>query len=180
MKNLSKELILETAAQLVQEKKKINLSLSEVGETLGVSHAALYKYFPNKKALWSELSLRWLNQQLTELFPFRPKSEQSVKEIAHDWLWLLASKKYAASKADPQMFALYTTYVGGDVQLYQEHSYALGESFMAATGKDEDFTEGILLAFMYFSAPAYAQRWDERFQEEFEMVWRVVERSFEG
>lgn len=180
MKNLSKDLILQTAADMVQAEKRINLSLSEVGQALGVSHAALYKYFSSKKALWSQLALDWLENQLSDLFSYQALAGQSVKETAHDWLWLLASRKKDAKIADPRMFALYTTYIGNDAELYRAHNLALGESFMAATGKSAAFTEGILLAFMYFSAPAYAERWNENFQEEFEKVWQIVAPAFDA
>ncbi|KAF1301748.1 MULTISPECIES: TetR/AcrR family transcriptional regulator [Enterococcus] len=178
MKNLSKELILITASELVEATHSDKISLIDVGKALGVSHAALYKYFPNKKALWTALALRWLDKQLEALFPFDTSGYAEVSAIAHDWLWTLASGKYRAKFDDPKMFAIYTTYIDHDKSAYSQHIQKLGHSFMDATGLDETLTTGILLSFMFFSAPAYADRWDNQFQTEFETVWTIVKNVF--
>lgn len=179
MANLSKELILQTAFDLVEQKQNIKISLKDVGGALGVSHAALYKYFPNKKTLWTELAMEWLDQQLIAIFPFDTSSYEDVSTIAHDWLWALADGKRQAKQQNPEMFSVYTTYIEQDPAAYHRHARDLGESFMTATGKDEEFTIGILLSFMYFSAPAYAIRWDEHFQQQFELVWALMKKNFE-
>lgn len=179
MANLSKELILQTAFDLVEQKQNIKISLKDLGKALGVSHAALYKYFPNKKALWTALAMKWLDEQLSAIFPFDKSGYQTLPEIAHDWLWALANGKRQAKMNTPEMFAIYTAYIEQDKEAYLQHAQDLGESFMAATGKDEEFTIGILLAFNYFSAPAYSSRWNEHFQQEFELVWARVKNSFE-
>lgn len=179
MTKLSEDEILTTAAGLVRQTGSLKVTLQDVGTALGVSHAALYKYFANKRALWTALALRWLNQELVALFPYAVDDRASTATVAHDWLWTLAEGKRQARLRDPAMFAVYTEYIEHDRAAYTEHAQALGRSFMAATGKDVEFTTGVLYSFMFFSAPAYAERWGDDFQRNFELTWAVVRPAFD-
>ncbi|WP_143804471.1 TetR/AcrR family transcriptional regulator, partial [Oenococcus oeni] len=60
MNKLSKKNILDEATQLIKQKGIDSVSLTDIARVLGTSHAALYKYFPNKNALLSALAQEWL------------------------------------------------------------------------------------------------------------------------
>lgn len=47
MKTISREVILRAVEQLIEERGVEKTTLTQVAKHLGVSHAALYKYFKN-------------------------------------------------------------------------------------------------------------------------------------
>lgn len=177
MKTLSRELIMETAHRMVVEHGMEKVNLSKVGAELGTSHAAIYNYFSGKEALWTELALAWLDHELARIFPFDTDNYASKKDIVHDWLWVLSQSKYEAYAREPEMFKLYTAYIDRNPAVLARHVGDLLNSLMAASGiKDAGRLRAILLAFSYFSAPAYADSWAHMdFKAEFESVWALIE-----
>lgn len=177
MKKLSKELILETAHNMVVKQGMEKVTLSQIGKELGTSHAAIYKYFTGKEELWTSLSLSWLDNELTRLFPFDTENYSSTKEIVHDWLWSLSESKYKAYQREPEMFKLYTTYIEGNPSVLARHiTDLLGSLKEASKIEDKHKLKAILTAFSYFSAPSFAEIWPHiDFKTEFEAVWRLVE-----
>lgn len=177
MKNLSRELILQTAHRMVVEYGMEKVNLSKVGSELGTTHAAIYKYFSGKEELWTELALSWLDHELAGLFPFNTDKYSSTKDIVHDWLWELSHSKYEAYMRETEMFKLYTAYIDGNPKVLVRHIGDLLGSLKAASGiEDVQQLQAILLAFSYFSAPAYADNWLRiDFGAEFESVWKLIE-----
>ncbi|MBD1379826.1 TetR/AcrR family transcriptional regulator [Bacillus sp. IB182487] len=177
MKSLSRELILETAHRMVAEQGMEKVNLSKVANELGTTHAAIYKYFTGKEELWTALASSWLNHELAILFPFETENYSSTKEIVHDWLWSLSESKYQSYLREPEMFKLYTTYIDGNPIVWARHIEDLVGSLKAASKiEDNGLLHALLLAFSWFSAPAFAEKWlliD--IKREFEGVWRVVE-----
>lgn len=182
MKPLSKELILETAHRMVVEYGKEKVNLSKVGTELGTTHAAIYKYFSGKEELWTELSLSWLDHELARLFPFDTDKYSSKKDIVHDWLWILSQSKYEAYVREPEMFKLYTAYIDRNPAVLTRHIGDLVDSLKAASGiEDVGQLYAILMAFSYFSAPAYADNWLRMdFKAAFEAVWKLIEVGIVG
>ncbi|WP_312095400.1 TetR/AcrR family transcriptional regulator [Niallia sp.] len=177
MKNLSKELILETAQRMVAEQGMEKVNLSKVGKELGTSHAAIYKYFTGKEELWTALALSWLDNELIKLFPFDTTNYSSTKEIIHDWLWILSESKYQSYHREPEMFKLYTTYIDGNPSVLTRHMTDLISSLKEASRlEDESTLTALFIAFAYFSAPSFAENWSQiDFKREFEAVWNLVE-----
>lgn len=177
MRILSRELILETAHRMVAELGMEKVNLSMVGKKLGTSHAAIYKYFTGKEELWTALAISWLDNELVKLFPFEVENYSSTKEIIHDWLWLLSKSKYQSYLREPEMFKLYTTYIDRNPVVLAHHIEALLKSLKAASRiEDNRQLMSLLLAFSYFSAPAFAETWLQiDFKAEFEGVWNLVE-----
>lgn len=177
MKNLSKELILATAQRMVVKQGMEKVNLSKVGQELGTSHAAIYKYFTGKEELWTALALSWLDNELTKLFPFDTKNYSSTKEIIHDWFWILSESKYQSYHREPEMFKLYTTYIDGNLSVLTRHMTALLSSLKEASRiEDESILKALFMAFAYFSSPSFAENWSQiDFKREFEAVWKLVE-----
>ncbi|MGP7815707.1 TetR family transcriptional regulator [Niallia sp. 01092] len=177
MKSLSRELILETAHRMVAEQGMEKVNLSKVANELGTTHAAIYKYFTGKEELWTALASSWLNHELAILFPFETENYSSTKEIVHDWLWSLSESKYQSYLHEPEMFKLYTTYIDGNPIVWARHIEDLVGSLKAASKiEDNGLLHALLLAFSWFSAPAFAEKWlliD--IKREFEGVWKLIE-----
>lgn len=151
------------------------MTISEVASDIGISHAAVYKYFKNKKEPLTSIAQSWLDEVSRSLFPFEHSGYESISEIAHAWLWELSSSKKASYDNAPEMFALYTHYIEQNAELSQAHINELAESYAAATGlanTQEDFA--MLQVFTPFFDPHYAPSWGEDFQERFEAVWQIV------
>ncbi|MFD1173031.1 TetR family transcriptional regulator [Oceanobacillus picturae] len=176
MKNLSKELILETAHRMVAKQGMEKVNLSKVATVLGTSHAAIYKYFTGKEELWTALASSWLNHELAILFPFETENYSSTKAIVHDWLWSLSESKYQSYLREPEMFKLYTTYIDGNPMVWARHIEDLvGSLKVASKIEDNELLRALLLAFSWFSSPAFADKWlliD--FKKEFEGLWKLV------
>lgn len=179
MRSLNRNLILETAHRMVAEQGMEKVNLSKVASELGTTHAAIYKYFTGKEELWTALASSWLNHELVILFPFETENYSSTKEIVHDWLWSLSETKYQSYSREPEMFKLYTTYIDGNPIVWAQHIEDLVESLKAASKiEDNGLLHALLLAFSWFSAPAFAEKWllnDIDIKREFEGVWKLVE-----
>ncbi|MBD2846381.1 TetR/AcrR family transcriptional regulator [Paenibacillus sp. IB182496] len=173
---------METAHRMVVEQGMEKVNLSKVGAKLGTTHAAIYKYFSGKEELWTELALSWLDHELARLFPFDTMHYTSKKDIVHDWLWVLSQSKYDAYVREPEMFKLYTAYIDRNPAVLARHINDLVASLKAASGiADGGRLVAILMAFSYFSAPAYADNWLRMdFQAEFEAVWKLIEAGVEA
>ncbi len=168
---------METAQRMVVEQGMEKVNLSKVGAELGTTHAAIYKYFSGKEELWTELALTWLDHELANIFPFDTKGYSSTNDIVHDWLWLLSQSKYEAYVREPEMFKLYTAYIDRNPAALVRHIGDLLGSLKAASGiEDRGRLQAIMLAFSYFSAPAYADNWLRMdFRAEFESVWKLIQ-----
>ncbi|WP_141499838.1 TetR/AcrR family transcriptional regulator [Paenibacillus luteus] len=173
---------METAHRMVVEQGMEKVNLSKVGSQLGTSHAAIYKYFTGKEELWTELALSWLDCELARLFPFDKDKCSSKKDVVHEWLWVLSGSKYDAYVREPEMFKLYTAYIDQNPAVVARHIGDLVDSLKAASGIEEvERLYAILMAFSYFSAPAYADNWMRMdFKAEFEAVWKLIEPGIEG
>ncbi|GAA0378362.1 TetR/AcrR family transcriptional regulator [Bacillus horti] len=172
---------METAHRMVIEQGMEKVNLSKVGSELGTTHAAIYKYFSGKEELWTELALSWLDHELAGLFPFNTEKYSSKKDIVHDWLWVLSQSKYEAYVREPEMFKLYTAYIDRNPAVLVRHIGDLIGSLKAASGiEDDGRLYAFLMAFSYFSAPAYADNWLRMdFKAEFESVWKLIEAGVE-
>ncbi len=80
------------------------------------------------------------------------------------------------------MFKLYTAYIDRNPAVLARHVGDLAGSLKAASGiEDIRRLHAILLAFSYFSAPAYADNWLRiDFKAEFEAVWKLIEAGITG
>ncbi|MDV7758004.1 TetR/AcrR family transcriptional regulator [Liquorilactobacillus mali] len=175
MNKLSQEYILNEAEKLIKQKGMNSVSLTDIAKILGTSHAALYKYFPNKNALLSALAQRWLDTLLFKLFPFDTSVYKSKKKIVHDWLWTLFTQKKSAYQKDPEMFKLYTEYIDSNPRLLQKHLDALIHSLLTATNlKDRNKALALIQAFIMFSAPELAFLWNDQSKQQFENIWSLI------
>ncbi len=176
----TKEKILVTAEKLIVENGVEQVNLTDIATAVGISQPALYKHFKNKNDIFSTLAFNWLNQILSDIFPFKT-AKSDLAECCHDWLWTLASSKYRAYQDTPEMFALYTTYLGSQPELEQQHIKDLLASFSAASQiKNERQLGAFLYLFSRFHHPYFASEWNEHFQQDFESCWKVVKPYFDN
>jgi len=180
MTKLTRDIILDAAAELVEQNGVDGVTLADVGKKIGISHAALYKYFKNKRDLWTSLSLRWLNAILGDIFPFDTTGYTSKAAIAHDWLWDLAKGKMDAYQDDPTMFRLYTEYIDANEDVLAIHFGDLAASLKTALGTDDMVrVQALISAFVQFTTPVFAKTWGPHSQDDFEAIWALIAPGLE-
>lgn len=171
---------METTEDFILKNGTENLTISKIASQINLSQPAIYKHFKNKEDLMTTLALRFLNEQtLAALFSFDASNYTQKADVIHDWIWTLASSKRRAYEETPEMFALYTTYVGGNAELASAHILELVESLQATATLDSAEEAGTLLQiFAYFHHPKIAPQWDENYQQQFENVWALVKENY--
>lgn len=177
----TKEKILEAAEELVLEKGFEKVTLTDIASRVGISQPALYKHFKNKSEVWESLTKAWLDKITEDLQPFVADKNASLAQICHDWLWTLCLSKYSAHKVAPEMFALYTSYAARDPKIADYHVETLLTSLSEATGiEDLESLKALYYLGSRFHYSAFAERWGEDFQRDFEGCWGLIEPYFEG
>ena len=73
------ELILETAAELLEEVGLDKLNTNLICERAGLTPPALYRYFPNKYAIMEELGRRLMEAQNADVYRWLAKDESDLR-----------------------------------------------------------------------------------------------------
>lgn len=171
----TREKILSETEGFILKNGISKLTLSKISKLLNISQPAVYKHFKSKEDLLTTLARTWLDDRmLSKIFPFDTNGYTSKSKIIHDWLWTLASSKFAAYQKTPDMFALYTTYIGANPELGGAHIQKMMTSLSEAAEISENEAGAYLLAFSYFHHPMIAPQWNDDFQMRFEAVWELV------
>ncbi|GFH39890.1 TetR/AcrR family transcriptional regulator [Lactococcus insecticola] len=181
MQKLSEKKILQTAEAMIDNFGMANVTLSSLAKELGTSHAALYKYFKNKKELWGALAIRWLDEILTDIFEFQPDHYDNQLELIHDWLWAFANSKRKSYIANTEMFALYTAYVDEDAVLLARHINDLITNLTTVSTLSADTAQNLITTFAWFTTPTFAPAWiTEDFTGKFDSMWAFIRPSLEA
>lgn len=104
--SLDKEIILNATEEVIRRFGPDKASISDVAKSLKVSHAAIYRYYNGKTALWNAVTERWLTQ-------LHAPSNNILKEGSHADIKLchlledFAEAKRRSAINDPEMFANY-------------------------------------------------------------------------
>jgi len=105
-----RRVVIETAKDMLREDKGWQFTLREVARRAGVSHAAPYKHFPDKRALLTELVIQGfeqLGQEMTAAMTPRPRS--SRKELQ-----AVAGAYVQFGVANPALYRLMFSSEAGD------------------------------------------------------------------
>jgi AcrR family transcriptional regulator len=101
-----KHAILETLEANIRRYGLERTRLVDVAKTLGVSHSALYKLFPDKQALLDEVSDRWLLHIEAELEKIVGRKTKASTKL-RDWFVALHQLKLKKVQADPELYAAF-------------------------------------------------------------------------
>jgi AcrR family transcriptional regulator len=94
--------------------------LVDVAKTLGVSHSALYKLFPDKQALLDEVSDRWLLHIEGELEKIVSRKAKAATKL-RDWFVTLHQLKLKKVQADPELYAAFDMAASSARPFIQRH-----------------------------------------------------------
>jgi len=176
MAEKTRDKILATAEKLIMETGDSEVTLNQIASELGLSHAALYKHFRNKQALWEAVASAWFNREIINKINISPSLPQ--KEQLHDWLWSFVNAKKTAFNTNPKMFALNTEYIDNNTQALRNvltSAYQVIDSIMDYHDPKFEKSELILAAFSIFTLPNFKDTWnDPDYDQRFEMLWNLI------
>ncbi len=167
---LDPEMILSATEDVLRRHGPAKATVVDVGRALGVSHAAVYKYFPSKTALREAVSRRWLNRDRDALAAIANNTEISPPQRLRIWLAALLASKKAKAHDDPELFATYRILVMENSSAAAEHVADLLHQLQAiltdgiATAAFRDFDPAavaltVFTATTRFHHPALAADW---------------------
>jgi AcrR family transcriptional regulator len=104
--SLDKEIILNATEEIIRRFGPDKANISDVAKSLKVSHAAIYRYFNGKTALWNAVTERWLTQIHAPLNDILKEDIPADIKLCN-WIEVMAEGKRLSSIHDPEMFANY-------------------------------------------------------------------------
>lgn len=118
--SLTNDLILDTTIELLRRYGPDKTSVVDVAKALGVTHGSLYRYFPDKAALFDAVMRRWL-PVFTGNLPEIAAKDTPADERLKEWLLALIRIKHDVAKSDPEMFVKYTQIAERSHTVIKEH-----------------------------------------------------------
>ncbi|MQS89910.1 TetR/AcrR family transcriptional regulator [Companilactobacillus mishanensis] len=172
----TRDKILITAEKLIMQTGDSEVTLDQIAQELGLSHAALYKHFRNKQALWEAVASAWFDREIIDNIQISDKLPQS--EQLHDWLWAFVNAKKTAFNTSPKMFALNTEYIDNNppaLRVVLKSAYREINKIMNYKEDNFDKAEIILASFSIFTLPNFKDTWNEPdYEKRFEMLWDLI------
>ncbi|WP_225426966.1 TetR/AcrR family transcriptional regulator [Companilactobacillus kedongensis] len=171
--------IITTAEKLIMTTGNSEVTLDQIAKELGLSHAALYKHFRNKQALWEAVAESWFKREIINRI--HVSSSLSKEKKLHDWLWALVNAKKEAFNTNPKMFDLNTEYIDNNpVALHNVliNAYREMDTIMGYNDPTFEKSELILAAFSIFTLPNFKDTWNEaNYEHRFEEMWNLIKKG---
>lgn len=104
--SLDKEVILKVTEEVIRRHGPDKANISDVAKSLKVSHAAIYRYFNGKTALWNAVTERWLTCLHAPSKEILKEDSLADIKLCH-LLENFAEAKRLSAINDPEMFANY-------------------------------------------------------------------------
>lgn len=181
MERITNKIIITTAKRLIKETNTAEVPLSKIANELGITHAAIYKHFKNKQALWEAVAADWFEQTIINNVHFTPNKQQNKQAELHDWLWAFVNAKKNAYNNDPQMFMLNTYYIDNNPLALHEvltSAYKMINQIMGYNDSNFEKAEAILSAFSVFTLPNFKETWHlPDYQPRFELLWQLISKG---
>ena len=113
---LDKEIILRATEEAIRRFGPDKANITDVAKSLHVSHAAIYRYFNGKSALWDAVTERWLahmNANLEKIMHEEVPADAKLYRLLVDF----AEAKRRSAIHDPEMFANYLKLAHGSTEV---------------------------------------------------------------
>jgi AcrR family transcriptional regulator len=114
------EQILDAAEGLLREHGIAHTTVLDVARTLGLTHAAVYRYFADKVALQEAVAERWLQRIARPLAAIAGRPGPAEERL-REWARTLARLKRHKVLDDPKMFAAYSALAGAAGRVATAH-----------------------------------------------------------
>jgi len=168
--------IFQAARDVLEEKDVDKARLADVARKLNVSHAALYKHFENKEALFDAMHSEWLDRIDQPILKQAIRANVDEREDKlHDWLQAFLTIREDAFLNDRVMMHYYKLKVAEAPELINERLIEFAEAVERIMAWDTFRSQRgltVMMAFTYFYHPFFADKWsDNLFQPLFESTW---------
>jgi AcrR family transcriptional regulator len=168
--SLGSEAILSTTEEVLRRHGPSKATVVDVARALGVSHTAVYRYFPSKAALREAVARRWLNRADDELLAVVGDSRLASADRLRAWLVTLFTVKRTLAFEDPELFAMYGILLAEQSGAAEDHVADLlgqlrtiiGDGVAAGdftTTSVEETAQAVFEATTRFHHPAHAAEW---------------------
>jgi AcrR family transcriptional regulator len=104
---LDADTILTATEEILRRHGPAKATVVDVARALGVSHAAVYKYFASKQALREAVTRRWLDRDRDALAAIAADRAVPPGKRLRAWLHAVLAMKQAKISKDPELFAAY-------------------------------------------------------------------------
>ena len=104
--SLDKEMILNATEEIIRRFGPDKANITDVAKSLKVSHAAIYRYYNGKTALWNAVTERWLTHLHAPSNDILKEDSPADVKLSH-LLESFVEAKYHSAINDPEMFANY-------------------------------------------------------------------------
>lgn len=120
----TRERILNAAEDLLRRHGPTKTNVVDIARALGMSHANVYRFVPNKAALIDAVAARWLDRVSAPLETIARNDLPAADRLVL-WLRTLASTKRKKLLEDPEMFATWHALAEAARGVIDEHLAAL-------------------------------------------------------
>ncbi len=187
---LTTERVLQAAEDVLRRFGPAKATVVDVARALGVSHASVYKHFPNKAALRDTVAQVWMHR-ISDPLQFIVTEDAPAAQRLRRWLEALVAAKRRRAFDDPELFATYCGLAADAREVVGEHVEQLAGQITqiirdgvargefqsrdpAASGR------AVLNATARFHHPAHAGEWsDPHIDADLEEVWRLIVRGLQ-
>jgi AcrR family transcriptional regulator len=183
--DLTPERILEAAEDVLRRFGPSKTTVVDVARALGVSHGSVYRHFASKAALRDAVAERWLDRISTPLAKIVAEDRPAPERLRR-WFDKLIQLKHQKVKADPEMFATYSSLAMDAREVVESHvGHLVGqvEVIVADGMKRGEFASGdaaataraLFDATARFHHPKHASEWSApATAAAFEGVWSLL------
>ena len=183
---VTRERIVETAKKLLRQYGASKMTLSDVARDMGVSHAALYRYFRGKPALDTAIVEEWMADSMARIERAVAEVSDPVKRCERLLVEMHADKKDKI-RADPEVYQLYLSVMQSNSAAFSHYTdvirKAVADAFVDHFGrKDKRLKEAMEVmenAIFRFLHPVHTlESLDEDTNKQLRHVVRAVFRAF--
>ena len=115
------EKVLSVAETVLRRHGVEKTNVVDIARALGISHAAIYRHFPSKKALLDAVAARWLEKVTAPLEAIANDVTHSPTERLVAWFETLRKAKQRKVLDDPELFRVYHRLAMAAGELAVEH-----------------------------------------------------------
>ncbi|MFL0197821.1 TetR/AcrR family transcriptional regulator [Clostridium sp. WILCCON 0269] len=116
---LDKEIILNATEKIIRRFGPDKANISDVAKSLKVSHAAIYRYYNGKAALWNAVTERWLTRLHAPSSDILKENSPADIKLYHLLENFTEAKRLSAIN-DPEMFANYIKLAQSSMELIEK------------------------------------------------------------
>ena len=182
---LTAERIVDATEEVLRRFGPAKATITDVARVLGVSHGAVYRYFPSKALLRDAVIGRWFALEANTLTQIAA-GDSSASERLRGWFDRLIASKRRKAFEDPELFATYVELAAESREVVKAHIDDLVKQVtqIIADGVVRgEFTTtdpgasawAVFHATSLFQYPEHASRWSEPgIDSAFEGVWSLL------